>query len=96
MEIIGVSVILLAILAGVASIKEEIRRTRRFFMAKVDDITLALQAGLDSVVQAITDEIARVEALIAAGGLSSEQEAALQGQVDRLAGMKASLDSERP
>jgi hypothetical protein len=96
MELIVGLVLLFAIWAGVASIKEEIRRTRRFFMAKVDDITLALQAGLDSVVQSITDEIARVEALIAAGGLSPDQEAALQAQVDRLAGIKATLDSERP
>ncbi len=65
-------------------------------MAKIDDLTASLQTGLDGVAQSITDEIARVEALIAAGGLTDEQATALQAQIDRLTPLKAALDAERP
>ena len=65
-------------------------------MAKIDDITVSLTAAIDALGASITAEIARVEALLAAGGLSPEQEAALTTQIDRLTAAKAELDAERP
>jgi prefoldin subunit 5 len=65
-------------------------------MGKIDDLTTALTTSLDNLAQSITDEIARVEAIIAAGGLTQAQGDALQAQVDRLTAFKATLDAERP
>jgi hypothetical protein len=65
-------------------------------LAKIDDLTTALTTSIDYVGQSITDEIARVEAIIAAGGLTDAQSSALQAQIDRLTAFKATLDAERP
>jgi hypothetical protein len=87
------------IVSALESIAQELKTSnclKEKFMAQIDDLTTALTTSIDNVGQSITDEIARVEAIIAAGGLTPAQVTALQAQIDRLTGFKAQLDAERP
>ena len=86
----------IVLILGIAIVIVLMLFTQGVILSAIDDVLVSLTAKLDAVSQSITDEIARVEAIIAAGGIPQATVDALNAQLARLDGMKSALDAERP
>ena len=81
------------------AILESIEETKEILMGAIADAVVVLNASVDAASQSATDEIARLEALIAALQGSPDDPAvvaAVQAAQVKVDALKAALDAERP